>query len=190
MQCRTFEVDIRNKAIRNLSRAGNVHKKYLVSDIENFQRVVGLNDAVDLTFKNANHAYRLYFMKKQSISSVVMRERFYQLLSLLQCKEAAETEENRDMQEALDLGVESVRVFVTTFNLGGYYPPKNLGDWLPLHDNCDIYVIGVQVRIRDGPIPIPIQSANGMAWTTIGPGQDKALSLLLLVLDKTCMACR
>ncbi|QDZ22083.1 inositol phosphatase [Chloropicon primus] len=180
-QKRTFEVDIRNRAIRNLSRAGSVHKKYNVSDIDLVQRVPGQNDAIDLKFRNANHAYRLLFAKKQSTSSVVMRERFYQLLCLLQCKEAAEKEveelaeretgmvtwtsantgttakgESEDsdladkpqsgLMEALDLGLESIRVVAGTFNLGGKQPPtpEELDDWLPIHKTCDVYAIGVQ----------------------------------------------
>ena len=50
-QKRTFEVDIRNRVIRNLSRAGSVHKKYEVNDIEMVQRVAGQSDAVDLKFR-------------------------------------------------------------------------------------------------------------------------------------------
>ena len=186
-QKRTFEVDIRNRAIRNLSRAGSVHKKYQVSDIETVQRVSGQNDALDLKFRNANHAYRLVFAKKHETSSVVMRERFYQLLCLLQCKEAAESEvrmrqENANavdgkadfgndngaggsdaeakvgLMEALEYGLESIRVVLGTFNLGGHAPPspEDLKAWLPINDNCDVYVIGAQEcnykpgRHRDG----------------------------------------
>ena len=143
--CRTFEVDIRNRTIRNLSRAGSVHKNYRVADIEKIERVHGQKDAIDMKFKSANHSYRLIFAKKESTSSIVMRERFYQVLCLLQCRDAAEHEENAYLMEALDAGFESVRTVVGSFNLGAKCPPNNLlEDFLPLHDSCDLYVVGVQ----------------------------------------------
>ena len=181
-QKRTFEVDIRSRNIRNLSRAGSVHKKYCVGDIERVERVPGQSDAIDLKFRTANHAYRLIFAKKHNTSAVVMRERFYQLLCLLQCKEAAEAKDEelgkeaneiekgmragsdagagaecrvrvdlagkpqRSLAEALDVGQESVRVVLGTFNLGGKQPPsrQELEHWMPVSSNCDVYVVGVQ----------------------------------------------
>ena len=52
----------------------------------------------------------------------------------------------RSLAEALDVGQESVRVVLGTFNLGGKQPPsrQELEHWMPVSSNCDVYVVGVQ----------------------------------------------
>ena len=142
-----MEVDIKGQLIRNMSRAGTVHKTYNVSDLEYIYRVEGRLDTIDLRFSNANHPYRLTFPNTDMESGIISCEQFYQLLCLLKSRQeiGRSTMIGNHMHSVLEDGLEHIKVMVGTFNLGGYQPPPLLDEWLPLDAQHDIYAIGVQV---------------------------------------------
>ncbi|XAR48320.1 hypothetical protein NMG60_11031091 [Bertholletia excelsa] len=73
---------------------------------------------------------------------------------------------------------ENFRVFVATWNVGGKSPPNdlNLDDFLHLHDQSDIYVLGFQEIV-------PLNAGNVLVIEDNGPGA-KWLSLISQSLNK------
>ena len=138
-------MNIKLHQIRNMTRGGTVHKKYTISDIVFLHRVPGQRSAIDIRFKSANHPYRIHFESKCSIQAALVCEQFYQLLCTLQCRAAADgIIKDHRLLNALDRGLEKIRVMTATFNLGGYSPPDNLCDIFPLDPPSDVVVVGVQ----------------------------------------------